>query len=280
MASSALIEIGSSELDRIRTLAQELAIPEYDLACVGTSIQGLGAFSLDALACLACADIVYYYPPSGRHLEFVKRINANVIDVNATLYVPGAPFEPTYRAIVAQVMGSLRKGRRVAYAVQGSPAFHCGTAVQLYRLARQRGLAAIMVCGISSLELLTAELSEFHDLSDLQVYGMRHIASGASIDPTVPCLLFDLGRFALPAVRGSAKSLLHSRLEKLQTRLGMIYPQDHQLLLMCIANDGTCRSRKTRLRDLSASLILSGPSVTIFIQALAYGEARNELATR
>jgi hypothetical protein len=171
-------------------------------------------------------------------------------------------------------MGSVKKGRRVAYAVQGSPAFHCGTAVRLYRLARTRGFAAIMVSGISSLELLTAQLSELHDLTDLQVYGARHIARGASIDPTVPCLLFDLGRFALPVVRGSAKSLLRARLAELQTRLGMIYPQDHLLLLMRIADDGTCHTRKTRLHDLSASLTVCGPSVTIFIQALDRGSVR------
>jgi hypothetical protein len=86
-----MIEFRADELDRMKVLVHELAVPEYDLACVGTSIHGLGAFTLDAFACLACADVVYYYPPSVRHLNFIRRINQNIIDVNATLYVQVLP---------------------------------------------------------------------------------------------------------------------------------------------------------------------------------------------
>jgi hypothetical protein len=171
-------------------------------------------------------------------------------------------------------MCSLKKGRRVAYAVQGSPAFHCGTAVRLCRLARQRGLVALLISGISSLELLTAELSVAHDLTDVQVYSANRIARGTPINPTAPCFVFDVSRFALPAVRGSSESFIRSRLAVLQTRLGKCYPQSHPVLLMRIADDGTCHTRKTKLTDLVPSVSTFGASATLFIQAPAVPRTR------
>ena len=257
--------MNSEMLSALDTLPQVGALPPFDLACVGTSICGLGAFTLEAYRCIAAADVVYYYPPSPKHLSLIRGINSNVIDVNATLYVPGAPFEPTYQAIVAEVLGTLKRGQRVAYAVQGSPAFHCGTAMRLCRIARARGLKVMIVSGISSLELLTAELSPSYDMTNLQIYGAARIVGGARIDPTVPCFIFDVGRFALPAVRRSSKSFVASRLRELQNRLVQIYPTTHSCLLMRITDNGNCASHPTLISELPTALIKFGSSVTIFI---------------
>jgi precorrin-2 methylase len=244
--------------------------PPYDLACVGTSIHGLGAFSLEGVACLKCADVVYYYPPSQNHLRFMKRINKNIVDVNATIYVKGKPFEPTYDAIVEEVMGALERGKRVAYAVQGSPAFHCGTAVPLHRRATRQGYTTLVVPGISSFELLSAELSKRYDLRSVQLYDVRRVAEGElSIETRSPCLLFDLGRFALPAIRESASTFMQAKLAALADRLRATYPSDHLIFIMQVAITGECRSIKTTPRELEISLTKLGAGVTLFLPAVS-----------
>jgi hypothetical protein len=254
-------------LEALGTMLQ--AVPEFDLACVGTSIHGLGAFTFESLACIARADVVFYYPPSRNHYEFMKRVNGNLVNVHETLYVKGAAFEPAYDAIVANVMCSVRSGKKVAYAVQGSPAFHCGTAVRLHRLATGEGFASILISGVSSLELLSAELAKHYDVTNLQIYSVGRFAAGTlAIDSRVPCLLFDLGRFALPGVREAASKFRRSRLTILAERLRAIYPVGHPILIMQIT-DGVCRTARTSPEDIESALPRFVAGVTMFLPRIS-----------
>jgi hypothetical protein len=243
--------------------------PPFDLACVGTSIHGLGAFTFESLACIAGADVVFYYPPSRNHFEFMRRVNANLVNVNETIYVKGTAFEPAYKEIVAEVMRSVRSGKKVAYAVQGSPAFHCGTAVRLHRLATEEGFSSILISGVSSLELLSAELAKHYDVSDLQIYSVGRLAAGnLRIDSRVPCLLFDLGRYALPAVREAASSFVRSKLTVLADRLRAIYPISHPILIMQVT-DGVCRTVRTSPAEIESALPRFSAGVSIFLPSLS-----------
>jgi hypothetical protein len=240
-----------------------------DLACSGTSIRGLGAFSLESLGYLASADVVYYYPPSVPHCDFMRSINPNVIDLNQTIYVKGSAFEPAYDAIVAEVMGALAARRRVAYAVQGSPAFHCGTAVRLHHQAKKAGFSSIIISGISSLELLCAQLTERHyNITNLQIYSAVDIAYGsAAIDSRVPCLLCDLGRYALPRVREAARTFSRERLELLGRRLRATYPPKHPVLVMQVAPSGRYHIEQTDITVLDDVLPRTGAGITMFLPA-------------
>lgn len=242
--------------------------PVFDLACVGTSIDGLGAFTLKGLAFLASAEIVYYYPPSPEHFDFMQRVSANVVNVNETIYVKGAEFEPAYTEIVREVLSALTAGRKVAYAVQGSPAFHCGTAVRLHRLAKQRGFASVMVSGVSSFELLCAELASHYDVTNVQIYSVSRVVDGSvTVNTGAPCLMFDLGRFALPAVRQPSSMFVRTRLEIFARVLRSIYPPNHSVKLMHVRDHGT-RTVATPLRNIEESLVASGASVTMFFPAV------------
>jgi Tetrapyrrole (Corrin/Porphyrin) Methylases len=244
--------------------------PAFNLACIGTSIRSLGAFTFDGLACLACADVVYYYPPTRIHFESMRLINRNVVNVHETLYVRGGAFDPVYDAIVDHVMCTVRSGKKVAYAVQGSPAFHCGTAIRLHRNAKREGFSSILISGVSSFELLSAELSEHYDITNIQIYSVVQVAEGAlPINTTVPCLLFDLGRYALPAVREAVSTYVRPNLTTLAGRLRAAYPLDHEVLLLSVNNrTGCCSSLKTSPADLEDALMSSTVAVTIFLPAI------------
>jgi len=245
------------------------AAPSFDLACIGTSIHGLGAFTFEGLACLACADVVYYYPPSTTHYEIMKLINNNLINLHDTLYVRGTAFEAAYDSIVNDVIGTLKSGRKIAYAVQGSPAFHCGTAVRLHRLAKQHGFSSILVSGVSSFELLSAELSEHYDITSIQIYSVsRVVEATVAIDTRAPCLLFDLGRYALPAVRETASTFLGAKISVLAERLRATYPPSHEILLMHVTKNGSCCSIRTNPTDIEKALTHLNAGLTMFLPAL------------
>jgi hypothetical protein len=230
--------------------------PVFDLACIGTSIHGLGALTFQALACLASADIVFYYPLTPSHYELMKLINDNVVNVHETFYVRGSDFNSAYSAIIEDVMQTVKSGKKVAYATQGSPAFHCGTCVALYRKAKQEGFSSILVSGVSSFELLSTVLAERYDLRNLQLYTIPDLMDGAlAISPCVPCLLFDLARYGLPAVREAATTLLRPKLIPFADVLRATYPKDHEVMLMYVRGDGSCLKLETNPVDLEDALM-------------------------
>jgi precorrin-6B methylase 1 len=263
-----MMEEGREENSRIALAAMLGAVPHFDLACLGISIHGLGALTFEAIACLASADVVYCYPPTAHHYELLKRINKNLINLHDTLYSRGSEFNPAYDAIIKEVMNSVRSGSKVAYATQGSPAFHCGTAASLHRIAKQEGFSSILISGISSFELLSAELVADYDINSIQICSIVQLAAGLiEITSRTPCLLFDLGRYALPAIREDASNLNRPKIVALTGLLCTIYPADHEIILMYVRSNGVCSQSKTTLEGLEEALMAFGAAPTLFLPA-------------
>jgi len=243
--------------------------PPFSLACIGASISGLGAFTFDALACMVSADVVYCYPTTSKQYELIKLTNRCVVNLHETEYVRGGEFNAAYDAIVEQVLTAVRGGKKVAYTTQGSPAFHCGTAVRLHRTAQSEGLKSIMIPGVSSFELLITELTLDYELNSIQAYSVLHVMDGTvEIDPQVPCLLFDIGRYALPSIRQPAERFITRNVASVVEKLQRCYPSDHEILLMCVSDDG-CSIVRTHFATLLESLTKFRPGVTIFMPPVA-----------
>ena len=92
-----------------------------------------------------------------------------------------------------------------------------------------------------------------------------------AISPCVPCLLFDLSRYGLPAVREPATTLLRPKLTTLADLMRATYPKDHEVMLMYIRSDGSCSALETNPVDLEDALMDFGTRFggvpTIFVPA-------------
>lgn len=264
-------EQGSSVSTAVSMMLGETP-PEFDLACVGTSLYGLGALSFQAVTCLTAAEIVFCYPLTGRMFDVLKLLNDNIINVNETHYVRGRAFEPTYSTIITEVMQTLKTGKKVAYATQGSPGFYCSTCVSLYRQAKQEGFKAVMVGGVSSLEMLTPIVAERHNLRNLQLYTIPDVMNGVVINHSVPCFLFNLARHVLPAVREPATELLQPKLAEVADLMRTTYPADHEVLLLWLRSDGARLQLRTTPRELDRAVMefaaRFGAVPTIFVPAV------------
>lgn len=264
-----LMEETRFQASRMALAAMLGTTPDFNLACVGTSIYGLGALTVEALAYLICADVVYCYPASAQHYKLITLLNENVINLHDTLYARGNEFDPSYDAIIKEVMHAVRGGTRVTYATQGSPAFHCGTAASLHRRAKQEGFSSIVVGGVSSFELLSADLAGDYDLTNIQLYSVLALAKNAvRLDPGVPCLLFDFGRYALPAIREDSSKLQRSKVAALAHVIQRSYPTHHEVVLMSVRNNGRYSRLRTTTCETEEALLSFGEAVTIFIPAV------------
>lgn len=265
-----LMEPARSANSRLALAALLGAVPDFDLACIGTSIRGLGAMTLETVSYLTCADVVYCYPPTAAHLDLLTLLNENVVNVHDTFYVRGSEFDQAYSAIIGDVLNTLRQGKKVAYATQGSPAFHCGTAVSLHRAARREGFRSILLSGISSFELLSASLLETHDLRNVQILHTVDVIGGhVTIDPRYPCFLCDLGRYALPAVRESAQRFMPERLCELGSLLSTLYDQSQEIILLYLKTNGECAQLCTSIAGLSEALMKFVAPPTLFMPGRA-----------
>ena len=252
---------------RLALAAMLGSAPQFDLACLGMSLHGLGALTFEAVACMASADVVYCYPPSRRHYELLKLINYNLINLHETLYTKGSDFDPAYAAIIQEVMRSVRSGKKVAYATQGSPAFHCGTAASLHRIAKREGFSSILISGISSFELLSAELVADYDITTIQICSVVPLMQGTiGVNPSLPCLLFDLGRYALPAIREDATNFVRPRVTAFAELLQAVYPPDHEVILMYVMTNGLCSKSKATIGGVEDALSAFGTAPpTVFL---------------
>ena len=239
----------------------------YDLVCLGTSMFGLGAMTIDAILALASADMVFCYPPTPEHFAVIKQINSNSKDVFSMLYSKGKAFDSTYQSIIETVMDALRKGNRVAYATQGSPAFHCGTAVSLMHRAKKEGFSCTMIPGISSFELLSVELCTEYTLKSMQILSAFAVAERElSIDARMPCMLFDLTGYVSSGVQQELRESSSTKLDALIGALKETYPSEHSCILVQASN-GFFKREDAIVETLDSAIRGFVGSPTVFFPA-------------
>jgi precorrin-6B methylase 1 len=240
--------------------------PQFDLACIGTPIQGFTDLSLRALACIMHADIVYYYPPSRQQLAFLRLLNTHVVDLGESHYAVGKSYSDAYQSIINEVIDAVRGGNRVVYAQQGSPAFQAFTASEILKIARSEGRNAIMLPGISSLECLMAVLAEEFALTDFQVLNAGSVASGAAVpDPRLSCFIVNLARHTSATILKSQSKVSPKKIVNLVRALQTALPKQHPIHILTIEPGGDVVNILSSVTGLSRALVTRRPTVTLFI---------------
>jgi hypothetical protein len=240
----------------------------FDLVCVGSSLSGYHAITLDAVRHMRVARRVFIYALNEDHLAFLRQFNPTVVDLNSTLYLDGAACADTYRDIIDHVLVESRAGG-VAYVSQGSPVFQTYTALELVRRARAEGLAARILPGVSSLECLLAALGIAQPIDELQLYTCRAVAAGeARPDPRTPCLLFNVSVYAAAVVNTRGSRARQERLIPLAATLAAIYPPDHPVSLLHLEPAGGLSVVASSIARLAGDLATARPGVTLHIRAV------------
>ncbi len=249
-----------------------LELPErFDLVCLGSSLFGYYAITLDAVRHLQAARCVFLYALNEDHFAFLRQFNPTAIDLNRTLYIDGAARADAYRNIINFVLAEARRGG-VAYVSQGSSVFQTYTALELVRRARAEGLVASLLPGVSSLECLLTSIGLTEAIDELQIHTCEAVAScDARLDPRTPCFLFNVSAYAAAVVnmRGSLKRNEHpGALAALAKALMAIYPSDHPVLLMHLGPAGNTSVVASTIARLARDLAGAQPGITLYLRAL------------
>lgn len=235
---------------------------DFNLACVGTSISGLSAMTLESIGYIVSADIVYAYPVSSAHALYLRGLNDNIVDLNQSHYAVGQERVHAYENIINLILADLRRGERVCYAQQGSCAFLAYSGTKLRRIAAREGFRVVAIPGVSSFECLLTHLSVRHDLYDLQLFNCGTVMQTSELsNPRRALFLFNLVTYAGERVVREASTLSIDHLRVLAERLSAHYGPEHPAHLLSVLPSGRVKEVVGPVARL-ASLLLTEPACT------------------
>ncbi|HYE47963.1 MAG TPA: SAM-dependent methyltransferase [Azospirillaceae bacterium] len=127
------------------------------LTIVGTGIQAVAHLTREAIGHIRHADVVFHSIKDPVAAADIHAINPNAIDLTV-LYGTEKRRRLTYMQMAAAMLREVRAGRRVTGVFYGHPGFYVAPARIALATARQEGFETRLLAGISSVDLLFADL--------------------------------------------------------------------------------------------------------------------------
>jgi len=143
------------------------------LTIVGSGIQAVRQFTLEASQSIEQADKVLYSVVDPITEMWIKKTNSNTESL-ADYYIDGKHRRDIYQTITERILYYVKKGLNVCVIFYGHPGVFVDSSYESIRLARQEGFSASMLPGISAEDCLFSDLN---------------------IDPSIGCQSFEATGF-------------------------------------------------------------------------------------
>lgn len=143
-------------------------------------------------------------------------------------YVDGRLLMDSYRAMIDEILGSVRAGRRVCVALYGHPGVFAFPTHEAIRIARSEGFASRMLPAVSAEDCLFADLGVDPGHGCQCYEATDFLVSAPRFDSRRSLILWQVGGI------GEMSQPLRSRndnLEVLAEALKMWYPADHGVVI-------------------------------------------------
>jgi hypothetical protein len=138
--------------------AQLVPTKPGQLIIVGSGIGSIGQLSLQAVAHIEQADVVFYVVADSATEAFIRQKNANCVDLYK-FYGDGKNRMITYIQMSEEMLLHLRKGQNVVGVFYGHPGVFVSPSHRSIDIARREGFTAKMLPGISAEDCLFADLN-------------------------------------------------------------------------------------------------------------------------
>ena len=198
------------------------------LTVVGTGLRVGGQWTPEAEAQLQDADRLFTLG-----LDPVTRwwLSSQHTDVSslAREFAPGTPREASKRRSVRRVLDSARGGARTCLVLYGHPGVFADLGHAAVRGAREAGLEARMLPGISAEDSLIADLG-VDPARGRQCFEATDFLLRRSVDPSLDLVLWQIGAIGT-TITAAGELWNRAGLEYLVEVLGRHYPADHRVCL-------------------------------------------------
>ncbi len=201
---------------------------EGRLTIVGTGLQ-LGHLTIEAKNAIEGSKKLLYLIDDAITENYLIKLN-NTAESLIGFYQEGKDRLQTYEEIVNYILKTLDEKKDLCVAFYGHPGVFTYPSHKAIKLAKERGYKAKMLPGISTEDMLFAELG-----IDPGTYGLQSFEATAflinnnKIDPSCYVVLWQIGVLGLRKYTQNIN--VTSELQKLLNILLQFYPKEHEIIL-------------------------------------------------
>lgn len=201
------------------------------LVMVGCGMKGISQFTLEGVAYIERADIVFYNVTTPDVERFIQQKNPNSYDLT-TLYGPDIPRRRTYSDMVRVMVSEVRKGRNVVGVFTGHPGVAADAPHKAVNVARYAGFQAALLPGVSAEACLFADLGVDPFVPGCQTVEATELLiteRPLAIDSHI--IIFQVGLIGIDSLPFDyEQQVSNPRLRFLQERLSRDYGEDHTVI--------------------------------------------------
>lgn len=147
----------------------------------------------EALACIDRADEILYLVADPVAMSWIEKRRPDARPLHPS-YVPGAPRNDAYAAMVDEIMERVRTGAEVCVAFYGHPGIFVNPSHAAIRRARSEGFDAKMLPAVSAEDCLFADLGVDPSDSGCQSYEATDLLlRRRPLDPSSALILWQIG---------------------------------------------------------------------------------------
>jgi Tetrapyrrole (Corrin/Porphyrin) Methylases len=180
-------------------------------------------------------------------------------------YRPGVPRAQVYEAMVEDILGAVRAGKRVCAVFYGHPGVYVQPSHEAVRRARAEGFEARMLPAVSAEDCLFADLGVDPGRDGWQSFEATDFVRRRRPDPTAALVLWQvdaIGRL------DSTRDPNPEGLRALAERLARSYPPEHELVFYRASVYPTVPGETTRLRLSELAALAEAPAGTLYVPPL------------
>ncbi len=202
---------------------------ESSLTIIGSGIQYLRDITYGAKIHIQKADIILYLVNNPLFESWIKDENPNAESLHS-LYIDQEPRKKIYQNIIDKIFFYLNQDLRVCVVFYGHPGFFVYASHKAIKLARENGIVARMLPGISTIDCLIADIGYDPGIYGMQCYeATDFIVRNRKVDINSALILLQVGLIGYTSHQSNGYKL--NNILILKKRLEEIYPKNHNLII-------------------------------------------------
>jgi hypothetical protein len=199
------------------------------LVVVGTGIRTVGHMTVESLAWISIADMVFYLVADPIAEAAIRELHPGAVSLRGH-YGEGVPRSKSYEAMIEEIMGSVRAGKRTIAAFYGHPGVFAFPSHESVRRARREGYLGFMLPGVSAEDCLFADLGVDPAVNGCQSFeATDFLLHDRIIDTSSQLVLWQVGVVGDWTYRGAGYDL--KAFPMLIGRLQSLYGHWHEVTL-------------------------------------------------
>ena len=245
------------------------------LVVVGAGIKAIAQLTIEVIAHIKEADIVFYNPTSSVMSAMLKKLNRNCFNLRR-FYGEGKYRQITYIQMADALLREVQNGKKVVAVFHGHPNFFVSAARRAVWQAKAQGLATRILPGVSSLDNLLADLMVDPGSLGMQIVKADRFLKGRtqlSVDEHV--VIIQPGAVGDP--KFSFTGFKNTKVREMLEKIGATYGDDHEIVIYRAAAipGQTCKVKVETVGHILNNVVplfLAGASIYIPPKHISYTE--------